>query len=863
MKKIFLFVLLILFNNNILSDSISGNKTVVAYVEPNEGNSFFSYGTFGIDIGKKYIAEAYSRETARTLYMFDLNYIPSNAVINSVSLHYSVHDYDNNSNQFKIRQAEYHSIPYDIWQNIGQATVLFSDIWYSTGDLTSEALTNLVNSSKGSYMYLGGMSQSELYTTSWANLELTLNIDYTISITADNNFTDNSGNGTHGSITINGTTHNNIPSSGYTFEKHTGQTLTLQAVSPQTDNQGYQRTWASCELSDWTRSGVHVWYNQTYSFTVTGDDDGKTYKANLAQVQTTTSGQMSSSENWFTNITLSGNVTVPSGVTLTLNPCAVVTLNSNTITSTGGTITVQSGATISDLAAKLKNGSTLKGLYPTIQSAINAASDYYTVEIKDGTYSGNITVNSKNYIKIIGELANHTTIDGTLTFYSSPGVDIDNFFTCSKINMSNCQDADVYVNIFGSGMYSGIQLSNCDNYEVSSYIKNFAIGILSGSSDGYSYSYLEDNDKGIYATNSDVYPFYSAFCVSNNYDLYAVSGSYIYAENCYFYNETPVTYGNVDVVGDIYDCGDLSKRVASNNKNFIADFSKHTNVADEPPALRDYKSLVDKYINLSLRVNKDISEKRLFDKNKFNDEYILLISDYKNYIENYPESEFAGSALRIVTNSYIRLKDYKEIYEYLNKIINGGGPVSLRNAAERWLISYYREQKDFDSAINIADELLKKQIDNILASEVLFTKGEIYLYDLNNPDKAVECFSGVVSNYPNESLVEFANDELKLLGFDTKGNKLTSGSGSGFSTSSYPNPFNPTTIINYTLPDNESVIIKVYDVLGREVKELVNEQKSAGTYSVEFDGSKLSSGVYFYTITAGQFSQTKKMILAK
>ena len=139
-----------------------------------------------------------------------------------------------------------------------------------------------------------------------------------------------------------------------------------------------------------------------------------------------------------------------------------------------------------------------------------------------------------------------------------------------------------------------------------------------------------------------------------------------------------------------------------------------------------------------------------------------------------------------------------------------------------------------------------------MASEVLFTKGEIYLYDLNDPDKAVECFSGVVSNYPNESLVEFANDELKLLGFDTKGNKLTSGSGSGFSTSSYPNPFNPTTIINYTLPDNEKVIIKVYDILGREVKELINEQKTAGTYSVEFDGSKLSSGVYFYTITAGR-----------
>lgn len=85
----------------------------------------------------------------------------------------------------------------------------------------------------------------------------------------------------------------------------------------------------------------------------------------------------------------------------------------------------------------------------------------------------------------------------------------------------------------------------------------------------------------------------------------------------------------------------------------------------------------------------------------------------------------------------------------------------------------------------------------------------------------------------------------------------------GFSTSCYPNPFNPTTIINYTLPKDERVVIKVYDILGREVKELVNEQKTSGTYSVEFDGSKLSSGVYFYSITAGRFSETKKMVLTK
>ena len=79
----------------------------------------------------------------------------------------------------------------------------------------------------------------------------------------------------------------------------------------------------------------------------------------------------------------------------------------------------------------------------------------------------------------------------------------------------------------------------------------------------------------------------------------------------------------------------------------------------------------------------------------------------------------------------------------------------------------------------------------------------------------------------------------------------------------YPNPFNPTTIINYSIPKTSLVTIKVYDVLGREVATLVNEEKYAGNYSVQFSGSKLSSGIYFYRIQAGSFVQTKKLLLLK
>jgi hypothetical protein len=79
----------------------------------------------------------------------------------------------------------------------------------------------------------------------------------------------------------------------------------------------------------------------------------------------------------------------------------------------------------------------------------------------------------------------------------------------------------------------------------------------------------------------------------------------------------------------------------------------------------------------------------------------------------------------------------------------------------------------------------------------------------------------------------------------------------------YPNPFNPSTKINYSVGEPGLVQMKVYNVLGVEVAALVDEQKSTGSYSVDFNASKLSSGVYFYSISANNFTQTRKMILEK
>jgi hypothetical protein len=79
----------------------------------------------------------------------------------------------------------------------------------------------------------------------------------------------------------------------------------------------------------------------------------------------------------------------------------------------------------------------------------------------------------------------------------------------------------------------------------------------------------------------------------------------------------------------------------------------------------------------------------------------------------------------------------------------------------------------------------------------------------------------------------------------------------------YPNPFNPATTISYQLKNDGLVTIKVYDQLGKEVTTLLNEEKSVGSYQIEFNASSLASGVYYYRINAGNFVDTKKMILMK
>jgi hypothetical protein len=123
----------------------------------------------------------------------------------------------------------------------------------------------------------------------------------------------------------------------------------------------------------------------------------------------------------------------------------------------------------------------------------------------------------------------------------------------------------------------------------------------------------------------------------------------------------------------------------------------------------------------------------------------------------------------------------------------------------------------------------------------------------------------IVQNYNINNVVVHAGDSnvnIDLIPTDVK--LIDSGIPSNYYLSqNYPNPFNPSTVINYEIPKVSRVTISVYNVLGQEITKLVNREQAAGKYSVDFNAEKLSSGIYFYKIQAGNFSSFKKMILMK
>ncbi|HWQ82559.1 MAG TPA: T9SS type A sorting domain-containing protein [Ignavibacteria bacterium] len=245
--------------------------------------------------------------------------------------------------------------------------------------------------------------------------------------------------------------------------------------------------------------------------------------------------------------------------------------------------------------------------------------------------------------------------------------------------------------------------------------------------------------------------------------------------------------------------------------------------------------------------------------------YSAAIGKYKDVISTYKESEYAALSVSRIFDCLQKMggdiSRYTANNTYLNGLKNNNQyPIIIRELAEDFIIKGKAKLGSLTEAISDYEAINQQNLNTQKGLHALINK---------------ECLTAFIADTLGDSQgstfrdrTEHKNTLLNVMKLRT-GNQYVHTQNSlvpdKYSLEqNYPNPFNPVTKIMYNIPKESRVTLVVYDILGREVAKLVNnEMKKAGTYIVEFNAFNFASGIYFYRLQAGDFVQTKRMVLVK
>jgi len=250
----------------------------------------------------------------------------------------------------------------------------------------------------------------------------------------------------------------------------------------------------------------------------------------------------------------------------------------------------------------------------------------------------------------------------------------------------------------------------------------------------------------------------------------------------------------------------------------------------------------------------------------YHNQYSQAKQEYEGIIQNYGNSNESIQAynrlytITSLTNSFPsvfnQLKDY-----YLQKATNQTDSLmigTLKHLSDLCLVS----AEEYLPAINNFDEIAQQNPNTDIA---LYRQIDALTTSLLVPQDS-SLNKGILGKYSVENLSDYTNKLSELL--KTRGKSGLKSNEELIPTEftlypNYPNPFNPTTTIKYDIPKTNDVSLIIYDILGRKVKELVNEKQQPGRYEVQLNASNLASGIYIYQLISDKYISSRKMILLK
>jgi tetratricopeptide (TPR) repeat protein len=576
------------------------------------------------------------------------------------------------------------------------------------------------------------------------------------------------------------------------------------------------------------------------------------YKAGTIAVDTTYSG----------SIGIVGDLTLSSGKTLTISPGTHFKVKNDANITFHGKLLSQYNSQLGDITFNPIEK------YGRWGSIIFDEASFFTSTLQHSTLNNSIGIQCLNGTHVNIE---HTTIDSSIQgiyIYNSQANINDNFITnpenygifgeasgqninIERNTITRTLDPEYealgiclsdytsvhLTNNYISGFYWGAFMMVETNLETGLNYDATCNNVITGNVYGLGTYGNSTTFAGGYVGNDLVGAFNSIYG-NTNYDIYTAASSSFQGYSDYFGGDTKFYADNTST-------NDIQYTLSSNPCGTSKKIDNGTVTANSSLKKSGEENLLE---GLFLEKQNRIDE---------------AIEYYKGLISSDSHVIFAITRLTVIRNNYSR----PELIAYIESLLNTSN--KYYSKIKNLLGSIYFQENRFEDGITAFNNVIDRPTEVYDGINARFGKLFGYLNIRNDVQSASQILKEIKAMDPTDrnTLIKIKAAERLLENSNRMNKKFASTNGDipktyGLS-QNYPNPFNPSTKINYQLPKPGNVSLIIYDILGRQILTLVNEFKSEGEYSVNFNANKLASGVYLYQLRSNGFVSTKKMVLTK